>query len=264
VALRVRLATPDDYELLVRFFRYFAMPDPDPTREWWQRFHVNARFLEDESGRVVGYGLGYKLEETGYVMHVSVEPDARNRGVGRAVMDAMANKLRDDGCKRWTLNVREDNAPALALYRRVGMEVDFAVAAMRIEWSKVTALPESRSVVESFAEADDRALEDLFHFERGRLRRQRELGDRVLLRAREGDQVVGITGFDPAFPGAPLFRARDASVMRALLDGMRAHARPEFDYVRFVLEGDEELARATEQAGGERVMSLLHMAGPLP
>jgi ribosomal protein S18 acetylase RimI-like enzyme len=53
---------------------------------------------------------------------VFVEPDARGRGVGRALAEACVERARARGCKRIQLDANERNAAALALYRSLGFE----------------------------------------------------------------------------------------------------------------------------------------------
>lgn len=263
MTLQVRDATPDDHATFARFFFSFEMPDPLPDLEWWTRFCKDAFFVE-EQGKPVGYGLGWRLADSGYVMHVAVDASARNRGVGRVVMRTLAERLKAAGCTKWYLSVKRDNAPAIALYQRVGMRIEHPVSVVEVPWSAVAQLPSSSYVVEPFDAADDAAMEDTFGITRGRISHSRTLPARVLLRARDGERVVGVVSFDPPFPGAPLFRANDESVARALLDGMRPHAKPEFDHVRVVTEGDEPLAARLEAMGGKQLMSLYRMAGQIP
>ncbi|MGZ5967942.1 MAG: GNAT family N-acetyltransferase, partial [Polyangiales bacterium] len=262
MALSVRPATPEDHALFVPFFLSFEMPDPIPDLAWWTKFCQHACFLE-ENGKALGYGLAYKLEESGYVMHCAVDASARNRGVGRAVMLTLAKRLRDLGCAQWTLNVKVGNEPAIALYQHLGMHVDFPVAALRIPWAAVDAMPKATRVAESFEGSEDRGIEDQFDLEHGRVSRPRELG-RVIMRVRKGDRTTGVIGFDPSFPGAPLFRAQTFEDARALFDGIRPTAKPEHDYFRIIVEANEPLADRLVEAGATRVMSLLHMVGPIP
>jgi GNAT superfamily N-acetyltransferase len=262
MALSVRPATPEDHALFVPFFLSFEMPDPIPEQAWWDKFCQNACFLE-EDGKALGYGLAYKLEDSGYVMHCAVDASARNRGVGRAVMKTLAKRLRALGCTRWTLNVKVGNEPAIALYRRLGMDVDFTVAVLRIPWSVAEGLPVGSSTGEAFDGSEDRHIEDVFGLEHGRVSRPRELG-RVMRRARRGEETTGVIGFDPPFPGAPLFRARSMEDAAALFRSIRETAKPEHDYFRVVVEADEALAERLISAGATRIMSLLHMVGPLP
>lgn len=49
---------------------------------------------------------------------LATEPDARGRGVGRALLDAAIDAARDRGCHVLRLEVRTDNPAAIALYER--------------------------------------------------------------------------------------------------------------------------------------------------
>lgn len=69
-------------------------------------------------GRVLGYvGLMYVLDE-GYISNVAVHPDARRQGIGDALIDALAAKAAELELAFLTLEVRESNAPAIALYAK--------------------------------------------------------------------------------------------------------------------------------------------------
>jgi GNAT superfamily N-acetyltransferase len=57
---------------------------------------------------------------------LAVLPSHRGRGVGRALLSAAEEHARGKGCCKLTLEVRDDNAPARALYGRFGFE-DFVV-----------------------------------------------------------------------------------------------------------------------------------------
>ena len=71
-------------------------------------------------GRVLGYvGLMYVLDE-GYISNVAVHPDARRQGIGDTLIDALAAKAAELELAFLTLEVRESNAPAIALYAKHG------------------------------------------------------------------------------------------------------------------------------------------------
>lgn len=53
---------------------------------------------------------------------LSVHSDARGRGAGKALLEAVARHARTLGCGKVTLEVRDDN-PAARLYRREGFTV---------------------------------------------------------------------------------------------------------------------------------------------
>ena len=73
-----------------------------------------------DDGRVLGYvGLMYVLDE-GYISNVAVHPEARRQGIGDALIDALAAKAEELELAFLTLEVRESNAPAIALYAKHG------------------------------------------------------------------------------------------------------------------------------------------------
>ena len=81
-------------------------------------------FLTAEAdGDVVGYvGLMYVLDE-GYISNVAVRPDCRRRGVADALLCALEARARALLLSFLTLEVRESNAPAIALYEKRGYRV---------------------------------------------------------------------------------------------------------------------------------------------
>ena len=71
-------------------------------------------------GQVVGYiGMMYVLDE-GYISNVAVHPDYRRQGIARALIRALEARARGMLLSFLTLEVRESNAPARALYAECG------------------------------------------------------------------------------------------------------------------------------------------------
>ena len=56
----------------------------------------------------------------GWVYYVTVDPDCRFKGHGRAIMDAAESWLRDRGIEKLQLMVRGDNAKVHSFYRSLG------------------------------------------------------------------------------------------------------------------------------------------------
>jgi mycothiol synthase len=63
-------------------------------------------------------------DPVGEVYVVGVDPDAHGGGLGRALTVAGLNYLQKRGLTRVILYVEGDNAPALAVYRRLGFDVE--------------------------------------------------------------------------------------------------------------------------------------------
>ena len=60
------------------------------------------------------------LTEQAFVAYTAVEPYARGRGAGRALMNAAETFARAQGLRYVSLMVTDDNAPARALYDHAG------------------------------------------------------------------------------------------------------------------------------------------------
>jgi ribosomal-protein-alanine N-acetyltransferase len=71
-------------------------------------------------GEVVGYAGMWVIEDEAHVSTLAVRPDVRRRGLGEAMMRHLLHVARTRGAMRMTLEVREQNEVALALYRKLG------------------------------------------------------------------------------------------------------------------------------------------------
>ena len=61
-----------------------------------------------------------KVSHVGKIVGMMVEPPARGRGVGRALLEACIARARERGLLMLTLSVTSDNAAAVDLYARTG------------------------------------------------------------------------------------------------------------------------------------------------
>ena len=83
--------------------------------------------IAEENGERVGFLLllydvpdEVTLTDQAFVAYTAVEPHARGRGAGRALLDAAEALARAHGLRYVSLMVTEDNAPARALYEGAG------------------------------------------------------------------------------------------------------------------------------------------------
>lgn len=82
------------------------------------RWYVGA----EVAGELVGYaGLWFDGDDC-QVMTIGTRPQEQGQGVGRILLDALLGRARELGGGSMFLEVRVDNGPALALYRRAGFE----------------------------------------------------------------------------------------------------------------------------------------------
>ncbi len=241
------------------------MPDPTPSADRFARTIAPDALVLRDGDEVLGYLWARPRGDRMHVVHVITDPTHRGRGVGRALMTAIADRGRAAGFRRWMLNVKPENVAARALYERCGLRVAFASVSMHVAWTDVARMATPAGIVaRMLAPADDARFEDALALPRGEIASQRALEGRVLVGAEDAAGPVGIAVFDPSYPAAGLFRARAPEHARALLDGIRPYALPAHDHVHVVVEGDPALEAALTAAGATVVMPMLRMEGEIP
>ena len=96
----------------------------DPWSEESISGELNNRYsfwlVAEDDGVVLGYiGSQISFPEAD-VMNVAVHPDSRRRGIAAILVEALVRHLRSMDCTSLTLEVRASNAPAIALYEKLG------------------------------------------------------------------------------------------------------------------------------------------------
>jgi len=71
-----------------------------------------------EGDRIAGYLICSRYDQAWHLMNVAVDPGARRRGLGSALLAAMIERAGEDAA--FTLEVRTSNAGAIALYEQFG------------------------------------------------------------------------------------------------------------------------------------------------
>ncbi|HEX4363385.1 MAG TPA: ribosomal protein S18-alanine N-acetyltransferase [Solirubrobacteraceae bacterium] len=70
-------------------------------------------------GEMLGFLICSRYDKVWHVMNVAVDPDRRRQAIASALLTDLLRRL-DDAGARFTLEVRESNAGAIALYERFG------------------------------------------------------------------------------------------------------------------------------------------------
>jgi ribosomal-protein-alanine N-acetyltransferase len=84
-------------------------------------------FVVEENGRVVGYMGYWKAPEEAHIINLAVDPAFRQKGVGSEMMERCLRFAYNQGARLATLEVRESNLAAQALYEKM----DFRTVAIR-------------------------------------------------------------------------------------------------------------------------------------
>ena len=69
---------------------------------------------------VVGYVGSQSVMEQADMMNIAVNPDYRRQGIAESLIERLVAELKDKQVSSLTLEVRASNAPAIALYRKLG------------------------------------------------------------------------------------------------------------------------------------------------
>ncbi|CAB4617506.1 unannotated protein [freshwater metagenome] len=75
-----------------------------------------------EGGSVLGYYGLFALAPQSDVQTIAVSPEAQGRGLGAQLLNSLIEEALAQGCEQVMLEVRSDNAAALALYARFEFE----------------------------------------------------------------------------------------------------------------------------------------------
>jgi ribosomal-protein-alanine N-acetyltransferase len=262
----MRRATAADHAAVERLFQELGVPDPPPDAAELAERMLPRVIAACRGEEIVGYAHWRIYDATAHVVHVVAAPHVRRLGVGRALMDATREAVAVEGCTRWYLNVKRDNAAARRLYEQCGMTIERELWALQIGWAQVDALAADGAPAAAYTPGpdEDAAIAARFELDPGRLVSLRARPGTVMLALRDGGEPLALAAFDPRFPGAAVFCAARPGLARPLLDACRAHADlARFGFVRLVIDRDRALVNALVGAGAEITLELLQMGASL-
>ena len=79
-------------------------------------------------GRVVATVMAGYEGRRGWINYLAVSPEFQRKGLGRRMMDAAEQKLRQLECPKINLQVRTSNKEVIAFYERMGFSRDDVVS----------------------------------------------------------------------------------------------------------------------------------------
>ena len=79
--------------------------------------------VAEEQGTVAGYVGSQSVLDMADMMNIAVAPDFRRQGIAEQLILALIDKLKENGIIALLLEVRVSNAPAIALYEKLGFEL---------------------------------------------------------------------------------------------------------------------------------------------
>lgn len=123
-AYTIRPATAADLGALLALERAAFTSDHLSRRQYRQHLHspTAAVLAAVDAGGLLGKAVVFfrHNSDIARLYSIAVNARARARGVGEALLHAVAKESRTRGCTRLRLEVRQDNAGAMRLYERLG------------------------------------------------------------------------------------------------------------------------------------------------
>lgn len=134
--MRTRLATKDD----IRGILVVQQKCPEAAR--WLAADYE-RLMDDPGGKVLvaelaatdspkilGFAAFHRIIDEAELRNMAVDPDHRDQGIGRALLELARDRMLEAGAKRVFLEVRITNKAAQSLYYSVG----FAIHSIRRDY----------------------------------------------------------------------------------------------------------------------------------
>jgi GNAT superfamily N-acetyltransferase len=160
--MTIRSATPADVPTILRFIRELALYEREPDAVLASEadllrdgFGPTPRFCAliaehsaaaNEPAVPAGFALYFTSYSTWRGHHgirledLYVTPALRGQGIGKALLARLAQIALEQGCPRLEWDVLEWNAPAIAVYERLGARILTEWRIMRIDGSALEAL----------------------------------------------------------------------------------------------------------------------------
>ena len=79
-------------------------------------------FVAEAGDEILGYCGMQVIAGEGYITNVAVKPQHRKHGFGLKILEELLTFSEGEGLEFVTLEVRESNAPAINLYKKMGFE----------------------------------------------------------------------------------------------------------------------------------------------
>ena len=130
--LQIRPFRSDDQQAVIRLWEKsnLVVPQNDPVADIACKMQLQPElFLVGVMDTVIVATLmaGYDGHR-GWINYLAVDPGQRRRGFGRQMMAAAESRLRQLGCPKINLQVRESNDEVIAFYRQMGYTRDQVVS----------------------------------------------------------------------------------------------------------------------------------------
>lgn len=121
----IRRAEAADCDTLAELEKICFPEEPWSFKSMYNDVVENERtvyMVAEEDGEIIAYGGLWKIFDEGHITNIAVVPERRREHMGEKLVTELIETTRAEGLTSWTLEVRADNDPAIALYEKLGFE----------------------------------------------------------------------------------------------------------------------------------------------
>jgi ribosomal protein S18 acetylase RimI-like enzyme len=106
-------------------YKKFWKPDSETERHYRRAIDQGVSLGLYDGDKLIGIAIAEKQawNRTFWVWEFHIDPDYRGRGLGRQLMDTLAELGKKIGCRVMVCETQNTNVPAIRFYRKVGFEV---------------------------------------------------------------------------------------------------------------------------------------------
>jgi ribosomal-protein-alanine N-acetyltransferase len=259
--ISLRAAVAEDYDAFVPLFVELAIPEPPPSREAFGARFIANMTVAIAGEQVVGFIRWRAYGDLAHIINVVTHPAWRGQRIGQQLLEAVRAQVRAVGCTQWYLNVKQNNASAIALYVRCGFATDGTASVLRMPWAAVRTLPVPSNLVTTVGTpAEDAEIATTFQLPLGRVVFSRERSQFLVAHALPDPAPRGCAAFYAGMPGVAPLCASDIASAGALLHACLAFAEPDVESLTVVIERDATLAAYLLAQGAALQFELFSMA----
>jgi ribosomal protein S18 acetylase RimI-like enzyme len=130
--MKIRPYEPEDEAAVIALWDRCGLLRPwnDPKKDILRKLSVRPDlFLVGlVNGSIVATAMAGYEGHRGWINYLGVCPQHRRQGLGRSIMQAAEQRLRDCGCPKINLQVRTSNQQAIGFYQSIGFKIDDVVS----------------------------------------------------------------------------------------------------------------------------------------
>lgn len=118
----VPISESDAKELAELDRQCFSVPWSEKSFADESKNNIAVYFVAKIDGKIAGYAGFWHVADEGDITNIAVLPEYRRQGIASKLLEQLVLEAKERKLELLTLEVRESNASAIALYERFGFE----------------------------------------------------------------------------------------------------------------------------------------------